>query len=213
MQGMIRTLSIFLFGAAFLSVPTARGMDVPMPMGQTSIHSIPLHPIDTTDKGRSGKSGVVAGADQERSMLAQWLDVPVDIVENLDLFRFIRDWYKTPYRFGGTQKSGIDCSAFTQKLYKEIYDLTLDRMVSLQRKQVLPVDRSKLTQGDLIFFHTTRPGLSHVGVYLGGGHFIHASATRGVVIDNLESPYYTKAFRIGGRMIDIGGYIRSLFLH
>ena len=140
-------------------------------------------------------------------------NVPVDIVQNVDLFRFIRDWYKTPYRFGGNQKSGIDCSAFTQKLYKEIYDLTLDRMVSLQRKQVLPVDRSRLMQGDLLFFHTTRPGLSHVGVYLGGGRFIHASATRGVVIDNLDSPYYTKAFRMGGRMIDIDGYVRSLLLH
>ena len=169
--------------------------------------------MDTSDKGRSANASPMVEKEDEKSVLARMLSVPVDIVENVELFRFIRDWYRTPYRFGGSQRSGIDCSAFTQKLYKEIYDKALLRMVSLQRKQVIPVDKSKLIQGDLLFFHTTRPGLSHVGVYLGGGLFIHASSTRGVVIDNLGSPYYTKAFRTGGRFIDINGYINALLFH
>jgi lipoprotein Spr len=168
---------------------------------------------DTSDKGRTVNSPRMEEKEEERSLLAKALRVPVDIVENIDLFRFIKDWYRTPYRFGGTQRSGIDCSAFTQKLYKEIYDKALLRVVSLQRKQVLPVDKSSLIQGDLLFFHTTRPGLSHVGVYLGGGLFIHASVSKGVTIDNLGNPYYAKAFRTGGRFIDVNGYIEALLFH
>ena len=201
-------LSISVFASLLLASCAVQAMEPMVP-----IRGVFLRSADTSVNGTIRANAPETQPEEERSFLARMFNVPVDIVQNVDLFRFIRDWYKTPYRFGGTQKSGIDCSAFTQKLYKEIYDLTLDRMVSLQRKQVLPVDRSRLMQGDLLFFHTTRPGLSHVGVYLGGGRFIHASATRGVIIDNLDSPYYTKAFRMGGRMIDIDGYVRSLLLH
>lgn len=202
-------LSICLFMHMLLPTASARCMGGSFPVDAYAVHVWSAASVDTTDKGKGKNPSNPLPPEEERSLLAKWLDVPVDIIGNLDLFRFIREWHKTPYRFGGTQKSGIDCSAFTQKLYKEIYDLTLQRMVSLQRKQVIPVEKSKLIQGDLIFFHTTRPGLSHVGVYLGGGLFIHASATRGVVIDNLDSPYYTKAFRVGGRMVDLNAYIRS----
>ena len=168
---------------------------------------------DTSDRGLGSMQLPAGATEEERSLLAKWLDIPADIVGNVDLFRFIRDWYRTPYRFGGTQRTGIDCSAFTQRLYKEIYNLSLGRMVSLQRRQVLPVERSKLVQGDLVFFHTTRPGLSHVGVYLGDDRFIHASSSKGVVIDNLNSGYYAKAFRLGGRVLDVSAYIRAILFH
>lgn len=202
-----------MIAAASISCARAgvRGM---LPSGYVPCNpGVRMHAKDTSDKGVADKASRVGQEDDERSILAKMLRVPVDIVENIELFRFIRDWHRTPYRFGGTQRSGIDCSAFTQKLYKEIYDKSLLRMVSLQRKQVLPVEKQKLVQGDLLFFHTTRPGLSHVGVYLGGGLFIHASVSKGVTIDNLSNPYYSKAFRIGGRFIDVNGYINTLLFH
>jgi hypothetical protein len=210
---MRRLFTICILITAFM--PSARaGVGGDFVLGiEVGQQGVRLHRMDTSDKGRSANASPMVEKEDEKSVLARMLSVPVDIVENVELFRFIRDWYRTPYRFGGSQRSGIDCSAFTQKLYKEIYDKALLRMVSLQRKQVMPVEKSKLIQGDLLFFHTTRPGLSHVGVYLGGGLFIHASSTRGVVIDNLGSPYYTKAFRTGGRFIDINGYINALLFH
>lgn len=201
-------ISLFLFVLLSKAWSTDFGSGVPIPSSLITVERS-IEP-DTSDRGLGSLQLPAGTTEEETSLLAKWLDIPADIVGNVDLFRFIRDWYRTPYRFGGTQRTGIDCSAFTQKLYKEIYNLSLGRMVSLQRRQVLPVERSKLVQGDLVFFHTTRPGLSHVGVYLGGDRFIHASSSKGVVIDNLNSGYYAKAFRLGGRVLDVTAYIRAI---
>ena len=61
---------------------------------------------------------------------------------------------------------------------------------------------SELKPGDLVFFHTVTPGISHVGMYVGNGHFVHASSRRsgGVRVDNLDSGYYTSAYRGARRM-------------
>jgi cell wall-associated NlpC family hydrolase len=99
-----------------------------------------------------------------------------------------------PYRFGGSSLKGIDCSSFVQKIYK-IFDITLPRNAREQSKVGISVTREKLTEGDLVFFHTNR-SLGHVGIYIGNNEFVHASSKGKVIrVDNLDSPYYQKRFQ------------------
>ena len=99
-----------------------------------------------------------------------------------------------PYRFGGSSLKGIDCSSFVQKIYR-IFDITLPRNAREQSKVGISVTREKLTEGDLVFFHTKR-SLGHVGIYIGNNEFVHASSRGKVIrVDNLDTPYYQKRFQ------------------
>lgn len=128
------------------------------------------------------------------------LNLPVEMIDNLILYQFISEWVGTKYRYGGCSKSGTDCSGFTQQLLKNVYCIEAGRSVTDQFSQCQPIERPDLQTGDLLFFHTTRPGLSHVGLYLGNDKFVHSGCKNGVVIEDLNSDYYSKAFRTGGRM-------------
>ena len=127
------------------------------------------------------------------------MDVPVEALNNVKLFSFIDEWYGTPYRFGGSTKEGIDCSAFTSGLMTAVFGVGLPRMAKDQFSVCEHLDKEELEEGDLVFFHTTRKGISHVGIYLGNGKFVHASVNYGVTISDMSEGYYAKAFRGGGR--------------
>jgi cell wall-associated NlpC family hydrolase len=130
------------------------------------------------------------------------MDVPVEQLTNLELLSFIDEWYGTRYRFGGTSKYGIDCSSLMQKLYSQVYNREIPRTAVTQYGATRRIAREDLQQGDLVFFHTTRRGISHVGFYLGNNKFVHASSSRGVVISDLTESYYVNAYRGGGRFED-----------
>jgi hypothetical protein len=106
----------------------------------------------------------------------------------------------TPYKYGGTTKSGIDCSAFTKTMYKNVLSFDLERTARHQFKQGDKVE--ELQFGDLVFFNTrkrVKPG--HVGIYIGDNLFAHASSTKGVTISSLEHNYYAGRF-MGARRFD-----------
>jgi len=106
-----------------------------------------------------------------------------------------------PYKFGGTSFTGIDCSAFVQKVFK-FANILLPRSAREQFKVGQPVGKTDLSEGDLVFFRTYARFPSHVGIYLGGNRFIHASAkTRTVTINSLDLPYYVKRFIGAKRLI------------
>ncbi|MEP7278786.1 MAG: NlpC/P60 family protein [Bacteroidota bacterium] len=128
------------------------------------------------------------------------MDVPVEALDNLKLFAFIDDWYGAPYHFGGSSKTGVDCSAFSCNLMTTVFGIGLPRMAKDQFQVCEHVKRDDLEEGDLVFFHTTRKGISHVGVYLGNNKFVHASLNYGVTISDLTDSYYARAFRSGGRV-------------
>jgi len=108
-----------------------------------------------------------------------------------------------PYRFGGSSLKGIDCSSFVQKIYR-IFDITLPRNAAQQSKVGISVTREKLTEGDLVFFHTNR-SLGHVGIYIGNNEFVHASSKGKVIrVDNLDAPYYQKRFQRAVRVKGLG---------
>jgi cell wall-associated NlpC family hydrolase len=130
------------------------------------------------------------------------LDVPVEQITNLALYQFIDEWYATRYRFGGTTKNGIDCSSLMQKIYLAAYNKDIPRTAVTQYAATLRISKDELEEGDLIFFHTTRKGISHVGLYLGNNRFVHASSSRGVIISELTEEYYVRAYRAAGRFVE-----------
>jgi len=126
------------------------------------------------------------------------VDAPVEQLTNLRLWQYIDDWYGAHYRFGGSTKQGVDCSAFAGGLMSAVFGIGLPRMAKDQYNTGVHVTKNDLQEGDLVFFHTTRKGVSHVGVYLTNNKFVHASVNYGVVISDLNDPYYSKAF-VGAR--------------
>jgi cell wall-associated NlpC family hydrolase len=112
----------------------------------------------------------------------------------------------TPYKYGGTTKDGIDCSAFTQVLFKDVFNVNLERSARLQftqGKEILGKDQ--LQFGDLVFFNTrkrVKPG--HVGIFIGENLFAHASSEKGVTISSIDYDYYSKRY-MGARRFETNG--------
>jgi hypothetical protein len=129
---------------------------------------------------------------------AQLLNRDVESLSNFSLFSFINDWWGTKYRYGGTGRKGIDCSALTGLLLHDVFGITMPRTAKMQYAACTKLKEAEMIEGDLIFFNT-RGGVSHVGVYLGEGHFVHSSCSNGVTISSLDDHYYRSKFIGGGR--------------
>jgi len=143
-------------------------------------------------------------ADEQESLakdyLSQIMGVALSATSNMKLFHFVYDWIGTPYRFGGSSKNGIDCSAFTKELYSEVFNLDIRRSSRDIFSMVSPVGKDDLKEGDLVFFKIHSRRISHVGIYLGNNRFAHASL-KGVAISSLDDPYYSRYFYRGGRLL------------
>lgn len=106
-----------------------------------------------------------------------------------------QSWKGTGYRLGGTSRKGVDCSAFTQITFRDLFGIQLPRMTIDQAKAGRKVPKSQLQAGDLVFFNTGRgPNGKHVGIYIKNGQFMHASTKKGVTYSDLNSPYWSKTF-------------------
>ena len=138
-----------------------------------------------------------------REKYAKMLSVTTDSITNVKLYSFIDEWLNTPYKWGGADKKGIDCSAFIQKLLSEVYNINLPRTSVEQffNKSVDHFRRTRyLVEGDLVFFHTVdERTISHVGLYLCNRKFINASS-KGVSIGNLDDSYWAPKYVSAGRV-------------
>lgn len=130
---------------------------------------------------------------------AQLMDVDVELITNTKLYAVIENWWATRYRYGGTTKKGIDCSAFTGALLNETFGYNMPRTARDQYAMCDKIERENLAEGDLVFFNT-RGGISHVGVYLANGYFVHSSVHGGVTISSLDEDYYNRKYISGGRV-------------
>lgn len=130
---------------------------------------------------------------------AQLMNIDIEDITNLTMFHYVDEWWKTRYRYGGSTKKGIDCSALTGILLGSVYGLALPRTAREQFAASEKIKRENLQEGDLVFFNT-RGGVSHVGVYLANNYFVHASVSDGVTISNLNESYYSKKFIGSGRI-------------
>jgi cell wall-associated NlpC family hydrolase len=111
----------------------------------------------------------------------------------------------TPYRTAGADPGvGFDCSGFVQYVYRDAAGLQLPRNTQRQHALKAPVSRRSLRTGDLVFFNTSGRGVSHVGIYVGEGRFVHAPNHGGRVrLDHLDDGYWSKRY-LGARRV-LGG--------
>lgn len=132
---------------------------------------------------------------------ASILELPSGQLVNTKLLDDIDYWWGTRYCLGGTTENCTDCSAFTQNLMRDVYDVNLPRTAVEQYHASDHIKRNDLQEGDLVFFQTSRRGISHVGVYVANNKFVHASVSSGVTISDLDDPYWKKRYRAAGRVI------------
>jgi len=155
---------------------------------RTEIGKSPRVPTDAAN-GR-GKS--ISGSKMQH--YADLLGVSVRDLDNQKLYDFIDDWMGTPYRMGGTQKSGVDCSGFAGRLQNRVYGRDLPRTSRDMANSVQRKYERDLREGDLVFFAFGGRGIDHVGVYLRNHKFVHASTSKGIIISDLRDSWYRKYF-------------------
>ena len=120
--------------------------------------------------------------------------------DNAALYEAVNSWLGVPYRYGGTDRTGIDCSAFVGTVFKDVYGVTLHRSANDMLQDVTLVTRQQLKEGDLVFFTNSKGKVSHVGIYLKEGLFAHSSTSNGVSVSRLDDTYWNSHFYKGGRV-------------
>ena len=160
--------------------------------------------IIISDKATPARTASLTRYDSLQVKYAAYLHIAPDQVQNLRLYRFIDQWLYTPYKWGGDDKRGIDCSAFMKRLLSDVYQIRIPR-TSIQQFFDDWIERygnaQYLAEGDLVFFQTIgENAVSHVGLYLGNHMFVNASSSKGVSIASLEDPYWKTKFVAAGRI-------------
>lgn len=156
-------------------------------------------PVRTTAAIAVTGSAVIENSTALQFKYAQLMNVEVEAITDTKLYEAIEEWWGTRYRYGGTTKRGIDCSALTGTLLIQAYGFAPERTARAQYAQCQKINREDLQEGDLVFFNT-RGGVSHVGMYLNNNYFVHSSTSSGVTISSLNDDYYSRKYIGGGRI-------------
>lgn len=119
---------------------------------------------------------------------------------SLVLREALDDWMGVPYRLGGVDKSGIDCSALVQTIFADALNVRLPRTTEDLIHEGTAVKRSDLDTGDLVFFNPDGKG-RHVGILLSQSQFVHVSSSRGVMVSSLNEGYWRKSYTVGRRIL------------
>lgn len=157
---------------------------------------------EVVESGEPAKKAAVYDAIQVK--YAHYLKVSPETIQNARLYNFIEKWLHTPYKWGGTDANGIDCSAFLQRLLAEVYMIHIPR-TSVEQFFAQRIEKFSsadyLSEGDLVFFRTMENKLiSHVGLYLHNNMFVNSSSSKGVSIASLKDPYWKKRYVAAGRL-------------
>ncbi len=117
------------------------------------------------------------------------------------LLKQYAEWHGTPYRMGGLDKRGIDCSGFAYITFRSKLGYSIPRTTKSQAQSGRYVPLKDLRIGDLVFFKTSIR-YNHVGIYLGDRQFLHASSSKGVMISGLNETYWKKHYWTARRISD-----------
>lgn len=155
------------------------------------------------DTGWAFSRYIALSKDSDENTSDRQSDISTALSEQI--VKFSKTLLGTEYLYGGTTPKGFDCSGFVQYVFKQ-FDISLERVASSQAAQGVNVSSRNLSAGDLVFFDTDggHNSITHVGIYIGGGQFIHAasgSSTRKVVISDITSGYYANNFMKARRVI------------
>ena len=112
------------------------------------------------------------------------------------LEQLAKSWIGTPYVYGGSSKSGTDCSGYVMQLYKSHYGISLPHNAGqmYDDSRGSSVSRGSLQEGDLVFFGSFWK-IDHVGIYLKGDRFTHASSSKGVMISPMSDNYWRPKYQ------------------
>lgn len=153
----------------------------------------------------SDSNGVIGFVSSEYVVLNEGSPVAVASSKADEIVAYSKQFIGTPYVPGGTSlTSGVDCSGFTYALFKH-FGIQLNRVSRDQIKNGTPVSKESLMPGDLVFFHSeTSNAISHVGMYIGNGQYIHSTdgKGKGVTISSLYSAYGVKTYHGACRVIN-----------
>lgn len=118
------------------------------------------------------------------------------------LLKEAESWLGVPYKYGGNDREGVDCSGMVVQVFLSAWDVKLPRTCIKQSEYCLALDKGDIMPGDLVFFATGKDPniISHVGILIDNDRFIHSSSTKGVVVSNLSTPYYQRTWRMFGRV-------------
>ncbi len=118
------------------------------------------------------------------------------------LLKEAESWLGVPYRYGGNDREGVDCSGMVVQVFLSAWDKKLPRTCIQQAEFCQELNEKEILPGDLVFFATGKDPerISHVGILLDNDRFIHSSSTKGVVVSNLSTPYYQRTLRKFGRV-------------
>ena len=106
-----------------------------------------------------------------------------------------------PYLDGGSDPNGFDCSGFIWYVFRA-HGVSMPRTVAEQSQWGTKVESAELRPGDLVFFTTTAPGPSHVGIVIGGDSFVHAPSSTGVVrVERLSTAYWSARYLFARRVV------------
>jgi cell wall-associated NlpC family hydrolase len=162
-----------------------------------SLTEIPYENADSTKEPLFFQDGSSTGIAPSAAALKGQSDTSQQIIANA------KRHLGTPYVWGGTTPKGFDCSGLVQYVFAQS-GISLPRTTTEQVKIGTYVSKSNLQPGDLVFLQNTyRQGVSHVGIYIGNGQMIHASSSKGVVISNLSTSYYTEHYHSARRVLKI----------
>ena len=136
--------------------------------------------------------------DEQKSFFERYTNAAQDVIlQGLKLVG-------VRYRLGGSDESGgLDCSGFVRLVFKDSIGASLPRTAREMSEVGQQVSTSELKPGDLVFFNTMRRTFSHVGIYLGDNHFMHAPRTGAEVrVESMESSYWVQRYNGARRVLD-----------
>lgn len=157
------------------------------------------------DYGRETRHGSDFGGSRTDKNTDEWSTLSVNLTrhDNKALYDELRSWLRTPYKYASSKKGvGTDCSGMVMEVYATIYGKKLERnSAAMCEKNCRVISRDDLREGDLVFFITGGSGrISHVGIYLKDGKFVHASSSRGVMVSDMSDKYWRDHYATSGRV-------------
>jgi cell wall-associated NlpC family hydrolase len=151
------------------------------------------------DAPKTAKSGIKYGNETSYSHYSKMKKFDEHDVIGDKLVSSAYKYLGVPYVFGGNTPDGFDCSGFTKYVFSH-NGIRLPRMADEQYLLGAKVSRRELVPGDLVFFTTYEPGVSHTGIYVGDDNFISATSSGGIRVDSLNSGYWSSRY-VGAKRV------------
>ncbi len=189
-------------GDSLWSIARRYGMTVKELMEINGLTSDKIRPGDKLLLRRSANNTVASSSDVQslRRQVLPARSLEADAAWARGIIGTAKQYLGAPYRYGGTAPSGFDCSGFVMYVFGQ-HGMSLPHSSRAQFDTGVPVDRSELSPGDLVFFMTGGSSrINHVGIYIGDGSFIHASTNKGITITSLADDTYASQY-VGARRV------------